>query len=339
MAAPEDQMKIGSTTSQQHGVQPRPQLATWLTPVLLAALVCSPVFAQERDVAGAAQSFGEAQQAELRGDYQAASRLYGLADELAPAAEALRGAARTAQLAGLDATAATHAEALLSREHDAASRTLAEDILRSTAAKLTRLHITCDAPCNVLIDGRMTAARVGQEHVLYARPGERGVSATFEGNSTKPQLLTLTAGSALDLTFSAASLIPPSAVAAAETTPVSEQPESHKLSPWYLGSAAAATVVAGGLTIWSGLKVKSKHDDYDPASETAQADYDEGRKLEKQTNALIGVTSAFAVATVALAFFTDFKRKDSSSDKQPAADSLTMNATRQGAVLGWKGSF
>ena len=77
----------------------------------------------------------------------------------------------------------------------------------------------------------------------------------------------------------------------------------------------------------------------DPASATAQADYDEGRKLEKQTNALIGVTSAFAAATVALAFFTDFKGKDSSSDKEPAANSLTMNATRQGAVLGWTGSF
>jgi len=332
-------MKIASTSSVQPGVQLRPQLATWLAPALLAALVCSPVFAQERDVAGAAQSFSEAQQAELRGEYQEASRLYGLADELAPAAEALRSAARTAQLAGLNASAATHAETLLAREHDAASRALADDILRNTASQLTRLHVLCDAPCNVLIDGRMTVARVGLEHVLYARPGERGVSATFEGTSTKPQLLTLTAGGAVDLNFSAAALVPPAAVVTTETTPVSEQPESHKLSPWYFGSAAALTVVAGSLTIWSGLKVKSKHDDYDPSSGTAQADYDEGRKLEKQTNALIGVTSAFAAATVALAFFTDFAGKDSSSDKKPAADSLALNATRQGAVLGWTRPF
>jgi len=332
-------MKIRSTRSEQHRFRISQLFTKWVTPAVLGALLCSPASAQERDVAGAAEAFGKAQQAEVRGDYQDASRLYGLADELAPAAEALRSAARTAQQAGLNATAATHAEALLAREHDAASRTLAEDILRSTAGQLTHLHVACDAPCKVLIDGRMTASRLGQEHVLYARPGDRGVSATFEGGNTKPQLLTLTAGAAVELTFSAPLAIEPVAVASAETKPVSEEPKSHKLSPWYFGTAGALTVVAGGLTVWSGLKVKSKHDDYDPSSANAQADYDEGRKLEKQTNALIGVTSAFAAATVALAFFTDFEGKDASSDKPPAAGSLTMNTTRHGAVLGWTGSF
>src|SRR4051794_32356683 len=78
----------------------------------LAAL-CAPAAAQTRDVARAAEAFGKAQQAELRGDFQEAAGLYALADELAPADGALRGAARMAQRAGMNATAATHAAALL----------------------------------------------------------------------------------------------------------------------------------------------------------------------------------------------------------------------------------
>lgn len=310
---------------------------------LCLALSATTVRAQERDVAGAAERFSKAQAAEVRGEYQDASRLYGEADELAPAAEALRSAARTAQLAGLNATAATYAEILLSRENDPASRTFAEDILRNTAPQLTHLNVTCNAPCKVLIDGRMTASRRGEKHALYARPGDRGVSATFETGSTKSQTLTLTAGAQVELAFHAPAAAAPALAAGSvdlTSAPQEEEPR-HKLSPWYFGTAAALTVVAGGLTVWSGLKVKSEHDDYDRSSPTAQADYDDGRKLEKQTNALIGVTSAFAVATVALAFFTDFKRKDTSSEKEPAAaaGSLTMNATRQGAVLGFTRSF
>jgi hypothetical protein len=309
---------------------------------LCLALSASTVHAQERDVARASEAFSKAQQAELRGDFQEASRLYGEADEFAPAAEALRSAARTAQQAGLNATAATFAEILLSRENDAASRTLAEDILRNTAPQLTHLRVACDAPCKVLIDGRMTASRRSEKHALYARPGDRGVSATFDTGSTEQQMLTLSAGAEVELVFHAPLAAAPAlAAGSADLTNTTQEEPRRKLSPWYLGTAGALTVVAGALTVWSGLKVKSKHEDYDRTSATAQADYDDGRKLEKQTNALIGVTSALAVATVALAFFTDFKRKDTSSDKEPAktSGSLTMNATRQGAVLGFTGSF
>lgn len=335
-------MTIRSSSLEQYASRSRHRSVVWVMSALCLALSAATVHAQERDVQGAAEKFSKAQAAEVRGEYQDASRLYGEADELAPAAEALRSAARTAQLAGLNATAATYAEILLNREHDTASRTFAEDLLRNTAPQLTHLQVTCNAPCKVLIDGRMTASRRGEKHALYARPGDRGVSATFDSGSTKAQTLTLTAGASVDLSFHAPAAVAPAVAAGSVdlTTSTQEEPR-HKLSPWYFGTAGALTVVAGGLTVWSGLKVKSKHDDYDRTSATAQADYDDGRKLEKQTNALIGVTSAFAVATVALAFFTDFKRKDTSSDKEPAssAGSLTMNATRQGAVLGFTSSF
>jgi hypothetical protein len=108
-----------------------------------------------------------------------------------------------------------------------------------------------------------------------------------------------------------------------------------------MGSMAALTLVAGGVTIWSGLAVKSAHDDYDRRSPTAAQDYDEGRKLEKRTDALIGVTAGLAVATATLAFFTDFRSSKSQDDRAEKARSgaLSFGTTRKGAMLGWSRSF
>jgi hypothetical protein len=131
---------------------------------LMAAIVlggvCSGAQAQgARNVAGAADAFSKAQQAELRGDFQEAAGLYALADEMAPAAEALRSAARTAQKAGMNATAATHAAALLARESDAASRSLAEEILSATAGELGRLHVICSMQGPVHVRSRLRSSR------------------------------------------------------------------------------------------------------------------------------------------------------------------------------------
>ncbi|MFT3926635.1 MAG: serine/threonine-protein kinase [Myxococcales bacterium] len=274
--------------------------------------------AQTRDVARAAEAFGKAQQAELRGDFQEAASFYALADELAPATEALRGAARSAQKGGMNATAATHAAALLERAPgDPNSRTLAEEILRTNEGELARLHVRCSQNCRVLIDGRMTASRQSSEHILFARPGTRDVSATFEGGNAPAQYLPLAAGVTAEVSFEA-----PSAVADAtsteQTAPAQSVPERKRLSAWYLGSAAVLTMAAAGLTVWSGLDVKSAHADYDRKSPTAAADYENGRSLEKRTDALIGVTAGLAVATATLAFFTDYGRRKQQDDRSHA---------------------
>src|SRR4051812_25974737 len=115
-------MKIRSTRAMQYETRGRRvqrglrSALGLLAAIVLSGLcagVCSGAEAQSaRNVAGAADAFSKAQQAELRGDFQEAAGLYALADEMAPAAEALRSAARTAQKAGMNATAATHAAAL-----------------------------------------------------------------------------------------------------------------------------------------------------------------------------------------------------------------------------------
>ncbi|MET0287834.1 MAG: hypothetical protein ABW352_25320 [Polyangiales bacterium] len=306
---------------------------------LCAVLFCvvGSAHAQESNVAGAAEAFSKAQKAELAGDFQEAASLYALADEMAPAAAALRGAARSAKQAGLNATAATHAATLLAREKDPATRTFAEEILRDTAGQLAHLQVSCDEPCKLMIDGRITATRRGELHELYARPGERAITASFEQGNAPAQSVSLSAGGSSELSFAAPRAAVQPAIVAVDTGTRAEPRDKRKISPWYFASAGALTLVAGGLTVWSGLKVNSAHDDYDRRSSDAQRDYDDGRKLEKRTNALIGVTGGLAAATVVLAIFTDFKGRESRTAQ--GLRKLRLATDARGATLGWQGAF
>lgn len=342
---------IEKQTIQMHRATLGGQLRSVCGAALLAlASLCSTAEAQDRNVAAAADAFSKAQQAELRGEFEAAVNLYELADQLAPTVEALRSAARSARKGGMNAMAANYAADLLAREPvDATSRALAEEILSSTTAELVRMHITCDQPCKVLVDGRIASRQSVADHTLYSKAGTRKLSASFGSGTTPEQTLPLSAGTMVELTFTAPVVVAPldldsqaAEVAAAEPQKVdsAETRDGHKLSPWYFGTAGALTVVAGGLTVWSALEVKSAHKDYDRGAADAESDYRDGRKLEKQTNALIGVTSGIAAVTVTLAFFTDFKR-DKAADKQRAARIGTPNftASRQGAWLGYTRTF
>jgi hypothetical protein len=89
------------------------------------------------------------------------------------------------------------------------------------------------------------------------------------------------------------------------------------LSPVVFYGAATATVLLGGLTLWSGLDVQSAYNDYQrdlPRLTQAQADQrvSSGHARELRTNALLGATVLSAAATVTMGLlWVDFAgRKD-----------------------------
>lgn len=90
--------------------------------------------------------------------------------------------------------------------------------------------------------------------------------------------------------------------------PVARRP----LSPIVFYGAASATVLLGGLTLWSGLDVQSAYDDYQrdlPRLTQTQADQrvSSGHARELRTNVLLGATVVSAAATAALGFlWVDF---------------------------------
>jgi hypothetical protein len=302
---------------------------------LLALAVPLTASAQE-NVAAASDAFSRAQEAELRGEWELAAELYALADRLAPTPEALRSAAIAAQHAGLNATAATHAEALIMRApNDRQSRAIADEILSAHASSLARIEARCAIECRVLLDGRVVIDRAATQHIFYARPGERRISASYEGGRTSAeQTVTLVAAETgrftLEPSTDATPIIP-------EDGPPPPPPRSGSgISPGFFVGGLVLTVTAGALLIWSGVEVLDAHSTYDPAGADAQIRYEAGRELETRTNVIIGVTAGLAVITVLLAVFTDWGGGGNAEER--AGDEggrLSLGVDQHSFAIGW----
>lgn len=119
--------------------------------------------------------------------------------------------------------------------------------------------------------------------------------------------------------------------------------EGGGLSPVWVIAVGSAALVAGGVTVWSGLDAVSKNDDYEalvmqPGTTLAQAQqaFDDTTSAESRTNILIGVTAGLAVTAGVMVFFTDW-----SGDGEEEAPSVTPTVALGpgGAMVGGKGTF
>ena len=105
------------------------------------------------------------------------------------------------------------------------------------------------------------------------------------------------------------------------------------MEPWVFGLSAGVTAALAGVTVWSGIDMLSLNNVYVDYSRGAGATFDEvkccygvANDAQLRTNILIGVSAAAAVATIAMAFFTDF-------DGEPSV-TPTVSADATGATFG-----
>lgn len=272
------------------------------------------VSAEDKGVVAAANAYGQAQQAELRGDHDRAAELFELADRIAPTPEALRSATRARVAAGQLALAAGNAEELLARyESDDTSRELAESVLDKARSELTRYTLRCSHPCTIVADGFATGVGARDTQIIYLAPGTHQLEVGFGQDATQSVELTGSAGESRTLSVARPLQAPkpvvepePSVERASEPAPA----RAHGISPAYFWTAASLTVVAGGLTLWSGLDLLSARDDYEAKAQPTRADFEDGESKDRRTSALIGATSVLAATTVTLAFFTRFRSAD-----------------------------
>ncbi|MET0283096.1 MAG: hypothetical protein ABW352_01445 [Polyangiales bacterium] len=285
--------------------------------------------AEDKSVVAAANAYGQAQQAELKGDHDRAAELFELADRIAPTPEALRSATRARLAAGQLALAADDAELLLARDaSDAASRELAEDVLAKARPQLTRYTFQCSDPCTVVVDRSVTMVAPEHTQVVYLAPGTHDVELGFADDAVHRVKLTGTAGEARTVKVARPASAPRAAKLRVDSDDAPAPAPRRGLSPAYFWSAAALTVVAGGITLWSGLDLLNAKDDFEKSP--TRTKFDDGESKDTRTSALLGVTSVLAVSTVTLAFFTNFKR----NDERPTA-SLGFD----GRTLHLRGSF
>jgi hypothetical protein len=309
-------------------------------------LLVSPA-ALADDVSAAANAFARAQKAELAGDYEGAAELYELADSMAQAPEALRGALKARKAAGQLSSAAIHAEALLERyPDDKRSTDIAHATLEEAKQKLVRYEVRCSPkPCNVVVDGAAASLEDEQQHVLYLEPGEHQVRASFGNQQTEPKTTEAVIGSEQSLSFDAPPPEPKAPAGAAAGTTSTDfgsgvaadtgARSRGGLSPWVFVASSVVTLGVTGVAVWSGLDVLDSHEQYD-GKETRRA-YEDGKDKEKRTNFLIGGAAVAGTVTIVIAAFTDWKGKS-----RPAAGARLRPEAMvfdRGGGVGFRGKF
>ncbi len=147
----------------------------------------------------------------------------------------------------------------------------------------------------VLIDGKQALARG-----IDVRPGE-----TLRLNVQQSREILVGGGGTGG---SAGSL----ATGGAEGDGGASSGSDKPLNPLWFYVSAGATVVLGGVTVWSALDTQSAFDEYEsdlPMLTQAQADsrVEDGHAKETRTNILLGATAVAGVATAAIGvFFVDW---------------------------------
>ncbi|HEY6881465.1 MAG TPA: hypothetical protein VI299_25745 [Polyangiales bacterium] len=262
--------------------------------------------AEDTGVVAAANAYAQAQQAELKGDHDRAAELFELADRIAPTPEALRSATRARLAAGQLALAADDAELLLARSPDQASRELAHEVLGKAKPRLTRYTFQCSDPCTVAVDRSATMVTPEKTQVVYLSPGAHDVELGFAGDAVHRAKVHGGAGEARTLKIARPA---PAPVATRASTDAEREPvASKKLDAKYFWASAAATVVAGGVALWSGVDLLHARDDF-KKNPTRQR-FDDGEGKDTRTSVLLGITGALAVTTVTLGVFTRFGRAE-----------------------------
>ncbi len=266
--------------------------------------------AQPADLQAAAAAFGEAQRAQLRGDYGQAADLFEIADRSAPSPAALRSAIRNHRMADRPARAATLAAEAQSRyPDDPETSALAAETLAALAPGLGHVRVTCSTHCSLALDARAVLDHPVEAYEVYVEPGEHTLVASWHGAGTERRDIEAHAGD--DTTFELEAPAVPEVVVSdpepeshAAPPPAAPPPSARGLHPAVFGTLTGVALVGLALTIGSGIDTLNAAAEY--RDDPTHGRYDDGIGRELRTNALMSVTAAVAIAALVTVFFTDW---------------------------------
>jgi hypothetical protein len=295
------------------------------------------------DVQAAAAAFGEAQRAQLRGDYPQAADMFELADRSAPSPAALRSAIRSRRAAEQSSRAATlAADAILRYPDDAETRALADETLAELAPTLGAVHVTCTPACSLAIDGRAAHERSRERFEVFVDPGTHQLVASWGPGAPVSRELAAVAGQEETIAFEEPLQEAEEEEEIADGVvgvggePVPIVPTSTGLHPAIFGTLAGLAAVGLAVTIWSGVDTLDAASAYRRAP--TQVGYNDGLNRELRTNVLIGVTAALGVTALVLAFFTDWSGGATAAPERIVL-LPTFFASPEGATFALTGRF
>jgi hypothetical protein len=304
----------------------------------------------------AAEAFDLGRQSYKDGRFAEAAEQFERADGSAPSATALELALRSRDKAGdLDraGTLAVLALALYPNDEDIAK--IAPDVLERARSDLFELAVTCSEPCEIADGSKVVHGSAATKRTLFLAPGTHNLRAGFDEGRTESKSVEATAGASGTVDFSnEAEPKPEPAVAPVPPPPPEKGPDedtgakkSHGLPPVVFWAAAGATVVAGGVTIWSGIDTVNNPGADKVKAECAQGDencalYKQGRSSQTRTNVLLGVTGVLAVGTAVLgAVAIDWHSSAAPASEGGAAKThvTPLFGWSQGPSIGARGTF
>jgi hypothetical protein len=261
--------------------------------IIVAMVVLAPLPALADETHDrAARAFEAGEGAFASGEYRRAAALFEQANALAPHPSALINAAKAWIHASENAKAAN----LLVGVVDTGSsrdRAEAKTMLDEIEPRLGQLVVRADDPS---IDG----ASVVSGATTFVEPGEHSVRGRVHGRVIE-RTVRVGQGEQRGVALALALDVAP---------PPHPPEERHGLPRIVTYALGGATIVAGGLTLWSGLDVLAQKRVFDRTQ--ADQDLDDGLARQRRTNILIGVTAGLAVLTGVAAIFTSWSAASTS---------------------------
>lgn len=309
-----------------------------------AFLLCSTsAHADERDAARrtasvedrarAADAYDQGTAAYLSEDYENAAHWFERAYRLVPTSAALLQAVRGHYKAGnLLRAANLSLELEASYPDDDRAMRVAHTVLGRAAPKSVLVHVRCDRPCTIELDGVL----VRHSSFFVSADLDHRLKAAFEHGETS----TVFSGS-------------PGSVR--ETRLAAPAPPAPPPVPrWAFLSSLGATLALGATALWSGIDANRGVDAYEAAARTAsspginenasptpaeraQALLEEGQARERRTNILIGVTAGMAATTAVLGVFTNWKGESRAVGTRRVRPALGF--ARRGGAVSLEGRF
>ena len=283
--------------------------------------------------AEAAEAYDQATSAYLSERYELAAHWFERAYRLVPTSTALLQAVRAHQKAGNLLRAANLSLQLRDKyPKDHRAKKTANEVIESVRPMNVLVEAKCEKNCTLELDGALL-----QHPTFLAQPDvEHSLKAAFDDGETS-SYVEGAAGETKQVTLAAPAPPPP-----------------PPIPRWAFFSSLGATVAMGAVTVWSGIDANNGVSAYEAAAQTAnspginngasptpaemaQALLDEGRKKERRTNILIGVTAGMAATTAVLGVFTNWKGE--SRDAAAKRVEPAVGVSNKGGLLTIKGRF
>lgn len=295
----------------------------------------APAFADDEqpssaDIKRAATSYDLGRERYRDANYVEAAEHFESADDSAPSAAALRMAMLSRKEGGNLSRALTHAAlALELYPNDSKLSEEAQALIDEEGGAFGKVNVSCDSPCELLLDGRIVHGAASERRLIYVPPGSITVRASWPGGRSATEKTDVYSEGTRELDFYAPAPDEKPVTAIAATTDSNEEEQKVEDEPterdgWHpavfwtgLGLTAAGAIATTAL----GVNAINSPGADAVTQGCAPFEIDcpllqQGRRNQAYANVALGVTLAFGAFTITSAFFTDWGKPGSEKESE-----------------------